>query len=372
MATDIFNLESGSFPYVGEDMEIINEGPFAFACDSGHFPYILQEAYIQWTITNVEQLASNPIWYEGNYPYFEHVEGALPIDRVPPHWGNSAPPPAKLVNKGILGNIIRNDNPGISNWRNPGIVAESPLLYFFGCDVIPKEITIPDVLEAEYSVAIHISNNHLGKSIEIRSLSIINDPFNTIKILPHNWPRLLLPYSVATYSLIISGTEGYPKIDSTLIVDAGTCYTEIPITGARNVDCPLCPDVPVLPIIGNFDMTCAVHQDLCDISRGDTIPFTFQFTNPDGTEMDIQGMSLIFEMRLDPKTVLPDLMQEEIFIADADTVLGRGAMKILPIKTATLIAGMTYCYKFIFKQATNDIFTVGRGKVSVNPDAQAT
>lgn len=360
-----FILESGAFAFTGSDISFaITE---VLECESGNFAYDLREAFIEWTTVTDKQLASKPIWHEGNYPPFEHVAGALPNDAPPPHWGDSAPPPMKLVNNGLLGNIIRNDNPGIPKRVIPGIVAESPLLYFFGCDVTPKEIVLNEVLVGDYFVPIQISNNHLGKSIEIRALYIKDDPFNTVTITPYNWPRMLKPYSVETYSLKISGTEGYPKIDLVLVVDAGTCYTEIPITGAREVDCPQCPDIP---IIGDFNMACAIEQDLCNVSRGDTMPFTFGFTNPDKSEMDIQGMRLTFEMRLDSKSVDPDLSEEVVFGADAETALGRGSMKILPSKTTMLIAGMKYCYKFIFEQSSTDIYTVGRGAITVNPDAQ--
>ena len=60
-------------------------------------------------------------------------------------------------------------------------------------------------------------------------------------VTPHDWPKWIPPYSVATYTLKISATEGYPTFEATLVVDVGTCYTEIPITGARDVECPECP-----------------------------------------------------------------------------------------------------------------------------------
>ena len=316
-----------------------------------------------------EITASSYLWEEGLWPLFEHVPGTLPTNWKPVFW---QPPEWKEIcfkmSTPLLGDVIRNDSPERVPVINAGVLVGSPLLYFFGCDVIPKTIHIDEILEADYFVPIQISNNNFGKWIEIRSLTIVDDPFDTMEILGHNWPKMLAPYSVETYILKISGTAGYPEFESTLIVDAGTCYTEIPITGVRNVDCPICPPIVICPPEEEIDMAqCMIEQQLCAISRGDSVPFNFRFTE-NGDPLKITGMTLQLILKEDIKQKEPDMIKEVIFPDDANSDAGLGNLRLYPDDTMKLRAGVTYCFKFKLLNGALDVSTVGLGTLPVNPD----
>lgn len=115
---------------------------------------------------------------------------------------------------------------------------------------------------------------------------------------------------------------------------------------------------------------CQLNQDLCPISRGDTVPFTFNFKQPDGTPLNIVDMTLTYSMRLDIKEPSTAIEQSVTFPDTADSLIGQGNLKILPNFTEQLLAGRTYCFKFILDDHIEDIFTVGRGRIKVWPDTE--
>lgn len=111
--------------------------------------------------------------------------------------------------------------------------------------------------------------------------------------------------------------------------------------------------------------TCPVPQDLCPITRGDTVPFDVEFLQPDETPMDVTGMTLFFTMELDGALALESFVT---FPADAESVAGRGTLKVLPSETDLLSAGKRHKYAFKLTNGPDDVFTVGRGFVKVEDD----
>jgi len=110
---------------------------------------------------------------------------------------------------------------------------------------------------------------------------------------------------------------------------------------------------------------CNTQQDLCAFYRGDTIPFNFNFKDMNGDPIDITNMTLTFSMKEDPDDDT-FILQESITFPDIqDSRDGIGSMKILPDKTETLEPDVSYYYDFQLKTTSNDIFTVGAGKVKV-------
>jgi hypothetical protein len=113
---------------------------------------------------------------------------------------------------------------------------------------------------------------------------------------------------------------------------------------------------------------CAIQQDLCPIFRGDSVPFNFTFTQPDGTALDITDMTLTFTMKEysdDPEAVL---QKSVVFPDSQESRDGIGSMKILPSETADLEPGIKYYYDFQLETVDGDIFTLGTGRIMVNQD----
>lgn len=105
---------------------------------------------------------------------------------------------------------------------------------------------------------------------------------------------------------------------------------------------------------------CTADQDLCPVTVGDTVPFDFTFTYPDGTAIDISGQKLIFMVSPNPDYDPLTVTQETTFPAGSS--LGLGGMKVLPETTAKLTQGACYFFKFVLTSGPTDIFTVGSGK----------
>ncbi len=120
---------------------------------------------------------------------------------------------------------------------------------------------------------------------------------------------------------------------------------------------------------------CPVEQNLCNIYRGDKIPFTFQFNNADGTPMDISGLKLYFTMKLvasSPDGEVGDLQDSVTFPTDAESVLGIGSMLVAAAKTELLTPVRDYFYDFQLIELDGPS-TMGAGKIHVNQDiTQAT
>lgn len=114
---------------------------------------------------------------------------------------------------------------------------------------------------------------------------------------------------------------------------------------------------------------CLVPQMLCPLVRGDTIPFHFTFMQPDDSPLDISGMLMFFTMRLDATAAgVPDLQVKTTFPSDAESVAGKGSMKVLPSDTGSLVPKSTYHFDFQLVNGPDDVFTVGRGTILVEQD----
>jgi len=120
---------------------------------------------------------------------------------------------------------------------------------------------------------------------------------------------------------------------------------------------------------------CLVPQDLCDIARGDTVPFGFTFKQPDGTPLPIAGMVLWFTAKLDPETELDPaaaIQQNVTFPVSPDSTAGIGSMKVLPAATELLIPGEKYKFDFQLTNGPDDVFTVGEGSFKCKQDVTLT
>ncbi len=117
-------------------------------------------------------------------------------------------------------------------------------------------------------------------------------------------------------------------------------------------------------------MTCQTAQNLCSIFRGDTLPFTFQFNNEDGTPIDISGMTLYFTMKLkknSPDGEITDLQHSVIFPADTSSQNGQGDMVIPSSETQNLTVDREYYYDFELVDGTT-VSTIGYGQIKVEQD----
>lgn len=112
---------------------------------------------------------------------------------------------------------------------------------------------------------------------------------------------------------------------------------------------------------------CSGDQRLCPITRGDGIPFSFEFENDDETVKDIRGLKLIFTMKLDPASAdgkTGDLQYSVIFPDTTDCENGKGVMLVPKELTANLSPNTDYFYDF--KLIENSVpFTLGSGLVLV-------
>jgi hypothetical protein len=106
--------------------------------------------------------------------------------------------------------------------------------------------------------------------------------------------------------------------------------------------------------------SCTIEQDLCPVTVGDTVPFDFEFTFPDGTPINISGQKLTFMVSVNPDYDPITITQETIFPAGSND--GLGSMKVLPETTSKLMRGGCYFFKFVLTDGPSDIFTVGSGK----------
>ena len=114
-------------------------------------------------------------------------------------------------------------------------------------------------------------------------------------------------------------------------------------------------------------MSCS-PKDLQPIFRGDTVPFDFAFTNPDGDPVDISGTTLVFTMTIDPSVYnaeLNDLLVSVTFPADINSEAGLGTLLLSQDDTKDLRVNANYHYYFKWTQDEDIEFTVGLGRVKV-------
>lgn len=118
-----------------------------------------------------------------------------------------------------------------------------------------------------------------------------------------------------------------------------------------------------------MSVSCMVEQDLCPVTRGDTMPFSFTFKQ-NGVVFPINSYKLFFCMKQknDSIYITGDVQENVTFPDDADSTNGIGSMVITPVKTNDLIAGVNYYYEFQLVGPTDDVYTVGRGRIKVNDD----
>ena len=119
------------------------------------------------------------------------------------------------------------------------------------------------------------------------------------------------------------------------------------------------------------DAQCPTQQDLCNLYRGDTLPFTFKFNDPYGQAIDISGATLFFTMREDNEDENPALQVKVLFPIDENSENGIGSMKILPSDTESL-EPINYYYDFQLVRSPDDVFTVGAGRIRVKNDTTKT
>lgn len=117
-------------------------------------------------------------------------------------------------------------------------------------------------------------------------------------------------------------------------------------------------------------MRCDVEQNLEPIFRGDTVGFTFEVRNPDGSPMDIGGMTMYFTMKLDNTLAAPglnDLQDKVTFAHDSETAIGKGGMTVHPVHTNSLLPTKIYHFDFQLVDGA-EVYTVASGKVRVLQD----
>lgn len=109
---------------------------------------------------------------------------------------------------------------------------------------------------------------------------------------------------------------------------------------------------------------CGQEEEMCSISQGDTIPFEFEFLQPDTSPMPLAGK--ILDLYMTPEG---DVMGAPFFSVTfpdtASSAKGKGAMRLLPVDTGKLVPGTTYNFKFKLVNGPSEVFTVGRGTVPV-------
>lgn len=109
---------------------------------------------------------------------------------------------------------------------------------------------------------------------------------------------------------------------------------------------------------------CAEDQEMCAISQGDTIPFEFEFLQPDMTPMPLFGKVLDLYMTKEGDPVGSPFFS--VTFPDTDSSRkGLGFMRLLPEDTNKLIPSKTYNFKFKLVNGPTEIFTVGSGTVPV-------
>jgi len=117
--------------------------------------------------------------------------------------------------------------------------------------------------------------------------------------------------------------------------------------------------------------TVPENTDLCPFYRGDTIPFSFEFKEADGSPMDISDMVIYYTMKLDIKEDVlgpNDLQSSATFPADTNSMNGLGELRVLPTDTEKLLPDRAYAYDFQLVGGVDEVYTVGQGTVSVLRD----
>ena len=112
-------------------------------------------------------------------------------------------------------------------------------------------------------------------------------------------------------------------------------------------------------------MECSSTQDLCSITRGNTVEYDFTFVQDSGDPVDISGMTMSFSMKLkdsSPDGGKNDLYDEVTFPAGSTD--GTGNMQIAPEKTAVLLPKRWYHFEFLLESGSNE-YTMGAGRIFV-------
>lgn len=109
---------------------------------------------------------------------------------------------------------------------------------------------------------------------------------------------------------------------------------------------------------------CPEEEEMCSISQGDTIPFDFEFLQPDTSPLPIAGKVLDLYMTPEGDAVGSPFFSVT-FPDTASSANGQGSMILLPTNTDKLVPGTTYNFKFKLVNGPNEVFTVGRGTVPV-------
>ncbi len=107
------------------------------------------------------------------------------------------------------------------------------------------------------------------------------------------------------------------------------------------------------------------EQCLEDITVGDKVRFDFEFYNPDATEKDISGMSMVFTMNRNEDKGAQDLKFEITFPEDSKSQHGKGQMVVPAIATKKLKDDTEYKFKFRFHEDSVGPETLGSGLVQV-------
>ena len=111
---------------------------------------------------------------------------------------------------------------------------------------------------------------------------------------------------------------------------------------------------------------CPVPQALCELSPGTTLDLEFTFLDPDGQPLDISGKTLWFTLEIDPEQAAldaNDLQASTTFPSDANSLLGLGAMRVLPLETAVLLPGQVYYFRFDLEDGVEERHLMGTGTV---------
>ena len=115
---------------------------------------------------------------------------------------------------------------------------------------------------------------------------------------------------------------------------------------------------------------CIVEQDICNIFRGDTLPFILRFEDCNGDGIDITGMKLTFTMKLNLNSGPGNQQVSEtvVFKDNAGSRNGDGSIYLSSSKMNTVIPNRKYYYDFQLTSLDGSISTIGFGKVQVMQD----
>ena len=121
-------------------------------------------------------------------------------------------------------------------------------------------------------------------------------------------------------------------------------------------------------------MPCQAEQELWCIRRGDTVNFTFQFTDDDNNDapIDISGKTLWFTLKLKAKHTDAEaaLQHKVVFPNDSVSQNGIGYMTLEPVLTDPLtIKRHQFDFQLVDDQVSPAVvLTVGRGQLDVVTD----